>query len=80
MDFAWSAEQVALRDQARDVARDAVAKYGRFNDAWMNGYSKEFSRELGRLGWIGLTWPVEFGGGGRHPLEDRKSTRLNSSH
>ena len=69
MDFAWSAEQVALRDQARDVARDAVAKYGRFNDAWMNGYSKEFSRELGRLGWIGLTWPVEFGGGGRHPLD-----------
>ena len=69
MDFAWSAKQVALRDQARDVARDAVAKYGRFNDAWMNGYSKEFSRELGRLGWIGLTWPVEFGGGGRHPLD-----------
>ena len=69
MDFAWSAEQIALRNEARDVARDAVARYGRFNDAWMNGYSTEFSRELGRRGWIGLTWPVEFGGGGRPPLD-----------
>ena len=69
MDFAWTTEQVALRERAREVARDAVARFGRFNDAWMNGYSKEFSKELASHGWIGLTWPVEFGGGGRDPIE-----------
>ena len=69
MDFDWSPEQIALRKQARVVAHDAVARYGRFNDTWMNGYSKEFSQELAALGWIGMTWPTEFGGGGRPGIE-----------
>ncbi|MFM9070984.1 MAG: acyl-CoA dehydrogenase family protein, partial [Acidimicrobiaceae bacterium] len=69
MDFAWTSEQIALREKARTVAEDAVNKYGRFNDTWMNGYSREFSRELAKHKWIGMTWPVEFGGGGRPPIE-----------
>jgi alkylation response protein AidB-like acyl-CoA dehydrogenase len=69
MDFAWTPEQDDLRIRARKVAEDAVARYGRSNDSWMNGYSKEFSRELAAHGWIGMTWPVEFGGGGRPPVE-----------
>ena len=69
MDFAWTPTQKALREQAQQVATEAVRKYGRSNDAWMNGYSREFAEELGRLGWIGLTWPVEFGGGGREPID-----------
>ena len=69
MDFEWSPELVALREKAAAVAADAVARYGRHNDSWMNGYSKEFSRELASHGWIGMTWPVEHGGGGRPPLE-----------
>jgi alkylation response protein AidB-like acyl-CoA dehydrogenase len=60
---------VALRARARNVANAAVKKYGRFNDTWMNGYSKEFSEELATHGWIGMTWPTEFGGGGRPPIE-----------
>ncbi len=70
MDFSWTPEQVALREQARDVAAVAVARYGRHNDSWINGFSKEFSKELAALGWIGMTWPTEFGGGGR-PAIDR---------
>ena len=69
MDFSWTAEQVALREQAREVAADAVARYGRFNDSWINGFSKEFAKELAALGWIGMTWPVEYGGGGRPPID-----------
>jgi alkylation response protein AidB-like acyl-CoA dehydrogenase len=68
MSFAWTAEQQALRAEARRVAADAVERYGRHNDSWMNGYSKEFAKELGQLGWIGMTWPVEFGGGGQPPI------------
>ncbi|MEZ5216674.1 MAG: acyl-CoA dehydrogenase family protein [Ilumatobacteraceae bacterium] len=70
MDFDWTPEQQELRAEARAVAQDAVAAYGRHNDSWINGYSKEFSLELGKRGWIGLTWPTEFGGGGR-PAIDR---------
>ena len=70
VDFAWTPEQVALRDRARTVAADAVARHGRHNDAWINGFSKEFAREMAAEGWIGMTWPTEFGGGGR-PAIDR---------
>jgi alkylation response protein AidB-like acyl-CoA dehydrogenase len=70
VDFAWTPEQDRLREQARAVAAAAVAEHGWHLDSWINGYSKEFARTMGELGWIGLTWPEEFGGGGR-PAIDR---------
>lgn len=69
MDFEWTPEQLSLRREAKEVAKQAVATYGRHNDSWMNGYSREFSRELGARGWLGMTWPTEFGGGGREPID-----------
>lgn len=69
MEFTWTDEQLALRAEARDVAADAVTRFGRSNDSWINGYSDEFAREMGRRGWIGLTWPAEFGGAGRPPID-----------
>ncbi len=61
MEFSWTPEQEELRSQARKVAGEAVARYGRSNDSWINGYSKEFAVELAARGWIGMTWPTEFG-------------------
>ena len=69
MDFDWTPDQIDLRDRARKVAAEAVARYGRHNDSWINGYSKEFAKEMAAHGWIGMTWPSEFGGGGRPPIE-----------
>jgi alkylation response protein AidB-like acyl-CoA dehydrogenase len=69
MNFEWTPELVALRERARAVALDGVAKYGRHNDSWMNGYSKDFSKQLAAEGFIGMVWPTEFGGGGRPPIE-----------
>ena len=69
MDFGWTPEQVRLRDEARAFARDAVSRFGRSNDSWINGYSKEVSRELGARGWIGMGWPKQYGGGERPPLD-----------
>ena len=69
MNFEWTPELLALRERARAVAMDGVAKYGRHNDSWMNGYSKEFSKQLAEEGFIGMVWPTEFGGGGRPPIE-----------
>ena len=65
MDFDWTSEQLELRARAREVAAGGVAKHGRHNDSWMNGYSKEFAKEMAENGWIGMTWPTAFGGGGQ---------------
>lgn len=46
-----------------------MERFGRHNDSWINGFSAAFSVELAERGWIGLTWPVEHGGGGRPALD-----------
>ena len=58
-----------LHDEAAAVAREAAADRPVKEDAWIVGNSPEFSAELGERGWLGMTWPTEFGGGGRSPLE-----------
>jgi alkylation response protein AidB-like acyl-CoA dehydrogenase len=57
MEFGWTVEQVRLRDEARAFAQDAVVRFGRANDSWINGFSREVSRERGARGWIGMGWP-----------------------
>ncbi|MFV0524502.1 MAG: acyl-CoA dehydrogenase family protein [Acidimicrobiales bacterium] len=69
LDFELSPELEDLRQRARTVATDGVARYGRFNDSWINGFSKEFARIMSREGWIGMGWPEEFGGRNRPPIE-----------
>lgn len=71
MDFSWTPEQLALREKAAAVAADAVARFGRSNDSWINGYSKEFSSELAGHGWIGMTWPDNPYSGSASPAIDR---------
>jgi alkylation response protein AidB-like acyl-CoA dehydrogenase len=34
-------------------------------DAWVRGYDPQFSQALAERGWIGITWPEEFGGQAR---------------
>ena len=70
LDFSLGPDLDRLRARARAVADEGVAEHGRHTDSWINGFSKEFSQRLSEEGWIGLTWPVEFGGGGR-PAIDR---------
>jgi alkylation response protein AidB-like acyl-CoA dehydrogenase len=70
VDFSWSDEQIDLRQRAAKVAAEAVARYGRSNDSWINGYSREFSSELAAHGWIGMTWPDNpYSGAPCHPLD-----------
>jgi alkylation response protein AidB-like acyl-CoA dehydrogenase len=56
----------ALRRDVRDlIARwRAEARFVPSSDNWLRGFDPAFSKELARLGLIGLTWPVEYGGGG----------------
>ena len=59
-------ETVAERARVRTFLADAIAD-GLMTpqcDSWLSGHSPEFSRELGRHGWIGMTWPACYGGRG----------------
>ena len=69
LDFSMRPEWEALRARARAVAQQGVADYGRWSDSWINGHSKEFSMVLAAEGFIGMTWPAEYGGGGRPGIE-----------
>ena len=68
-EFRLSDDLAALRDRARAVAADGVARFGRHNDSWINGYSKEFAQIMAAEGWIGMGWPTEHGGQGRPAIE-----------
>lgn len=69
LDALLTPELRALRAEAEEFSVDAVSRYGSFNDSWLCSFSRECSRELAARGWIGMTWPVEFGGGGRSAVE-----------
>jgi hypothetical protein len=43
LDFRLNPEQEALRERARVVAAEGVARYGLFNDCWINGFSTDFA-------------------------------------
>lgn len=59
----------ALAERAREVASEGVAAHGTWNDSWVNGFSRTFSRRLAEEGWLGMTWPTEHGGAGRSEVE-----------
>jgi acyl-CoA dehydrogenase len=59
-----------LRLQVREHLRNRIAE-GAFEpscDSWLSGFSPEFSHELGRKGWLGITWPKKYGGHGLSQL------------
>lgn len=59
-----------LRAEVRDFLAQTLGDLPPHERArnW-SGYSPEFSRALGRRGWIGMTWPRRYGGGERSMLE-----------
>jgi alkylation response protein AidB-like acyl-CoA dehydrogenase len=69
LDLGWPDDLLALRAEVETVARAAVRGQPVLEDSWVIGFNREFSLELGRRGWLGMTWPTEEGGHGRSPLE-----------
>ena len=63
------AEDEAMRPKIREFLdrewQDAPA--GMRARSWM-GYDENFSRKLAQAGFVGLTLPVQYGGGGRNPF------------
>ena len=63
--------ETALRRQVREFIAEQVIALGiRLEcDSWLSGFSAEFSRAQGARGWLGMTWPPEYGGHGRTERE-----------
>jgi alkylation response protein AidB-like acyl-CoA dehydrogenase len=67
---AESSETLTERVRVRAFLAEAIAG-GLMTpecDSWLSGHSPRFSLELGRRGWIGMTWPREYGGRGASTL------------
>ncbi len=69
LDYALHPSLQELARQATEVARAATSDLAVTEDSWLIGTSREFSLELAARGWLGMTWPTEWGGHGRSPIE-----------
>ncbi|MFP6639810.1 MAG: acyl-CoA dehydrogenase family protein, partial [Myxococcota bacterium] len=65
MDFGFSEEQEVLRGEARKLLEEACPlSEVRALQETPEGYSPEFWKQLGELGWLGLIVPERNGGAG----------------
>ena len=76
MDFVLDAGQEEFRAELRrfltsELTDEVRARHRDLSewDGWEAGFAEEFRRRLGARGFIGATWPVEYGGGGRDARE-----------
>ncbi len=52
-------ETNALRSEVRIFLETEGDTLGRRNSDFGSGHNPDFSRKLGKKGWIGMTWPKE---------------------
>lgn len=65
-----SDEAQELRGEVRAfLAAELAGMDPREKAASWSAYNPAFSRKLGQRGWLGMTWPEKYGGGGRSALE-----------
>ena len=59
-----------LRQEVRSFLQDSASQWSgwKIGHSW-TGFDREFSLEVGRRGWIGMTWPKAYGGHERSGLE-----------
>lgn len=62
------AEAETLRTEVRNFLQKEI-QIGTFVPHSGDGYDQEFSRKVGDMGWIGMTWPRKYGGQERSHLE-----------
>lgn len=61
-------EMEATRRAIREFLAGDPAAATPHADCWTH-FDAEFSRRLGHAGWLGMTWPKQYGGGARSSLE-----------
>ena len=58
-----------LRQEVRAFLKEEIAAGTFTPERRRGGFSREFSRKVGERGWIGMTWPKQYGGHERSHLE-----------
>ena len=74
MDFNFTADENAFRKEVQafldaELPSDKAFNHEFNEDADLWAFAFEFTKKVGAKGWIGLTWPVEYGGLGRTQTE-----------
>ena len=72
MRIAYTDDQIALRDELRDVLQGARHPRGRRGDGARRDRGAALhggGRADGQDGWLGVGWPKEYGGRGFGPME-----------
>ena len=71
MEFGFTKEQEQLREGVRSFLEQELAaeSFAARSNQWVEGFSQEFSRKVAQRGWIGMTWPREYGGQGRSYID-----------
>lgn len=67
----FSEEQEQFRLEVRSFLQKELEK-GTFDtkcDSWLSGSNPSFSKLIGEQGWIGLTWPKQYGGQERSSID-----------
>ncbi|MRG84858.1 acyl-CoA dehydrogenase family protein [Salinibacillus xinjiangensis] len=64
-------ETEALRNEIRAFIKEELesGSIAPSCDSWLCGFSPELSKKIGEKGWIGMTWPAEYGGKERTSIE-----------
>jgi alkylation response protein AidB-like acyl-CoA dehydrogenase len=71
MDFSFTEGQKKFREEVRQFLEEEI-RQGLWEptcDSWIQGYNPEFTKRVAGKGWIGLTWPKEYGGQGCSPID-----------
>src|SRR3712207_277805 len=64
-----AAEQVRAEVREFLAAESAAGTFRTHVDTWLSGVDPAFSKKLGERGWLGMTWPREYGGHERSAME-----------
>ncbi|WP_404427390.1 acyl-CoA dehydrogenase family protein [Ureibacillus chungkukjangi] len=67
----FTKEQELFREEVRTFLQQELQK-GTFQtkcDSWLSGSDPAFSRIIAEQGWIGMTWPKEYGGAERSSID-----------
>src|SRR3712207_7266367 len=57
-----AAERVRLEVREFLAAERAAGSFETHVDTWLSGVDPAFSKKLGERGWLGMTWPKQYGG------------------
>jgi len=71
MDLNLTAKQAEFREEVKLFIKEEKARgiYEFGDNAFIEVLSQEFSKQMGKKGWIGFSWPKEFGGKGMGYLD-----------